>query len=116
MTHMIILHNEKRNSLSSRILATIIPMSVTKPLKFGDYEGIGDLDEHVKHIDNRLGYYHAHRVNKCKLFALTLIKDALKWYWMEALTRGRIIVTPSPPSLSPKMSTYNCGGAQQDRT
>lgn len=36
-------------------------------------DGTGDPNEHAKHVDNLLDYYHAHKVVKSKLFALTLI-------------------------------------------
>lgn len=38
------------------------------------YDKIGDLDEHVEHVDNHFYYYHSQWEVKCKLFAQTLIR------------------------------------------
>lgn len=37
-------------------------------------------DEQVEPVDDRMYYYHAHVVVKCKLFALTLSRSMITWF------------------------------------
>lgn len=62
----------KKNLIFTLILECRVPKSLEKPLKLQNYDGTRDLDEHVKHVDDHLAYYHVDKVVKCKLFALTL--------------------------------------------
>lgn len=58
MVHKHKLDNQKSNSLSRQILGGRIPRSLEKPLRLQNYDGKGDLNEHIKHIDIMLDYYH----------------------------------------------------------
>lgn len=42
-----------------RIVNTMILESLEKSLKLNDYDVMGDLNEHIEHIDAIMGYYHA---------------------------------------------------------
>ncbi|MCH83117.1 hypothetical protein A2U01_0003932 [Trifolium medium] len=66
-------HNHPSKGLfSTRITDCGIPKSLEKPPKLETYNGTGDPDEHVEHIDTILDYHGARGGVKCKLFVLTL--------------------------------------------
>lgn len=74
-----LLVEQRRNLLFAHILENRIYRSLEKPLKLSEYDRIGDPDEHIEHINNRVNYYHVEGPVKCKLFALTLIGATRKW-------------------------------------
>lgn len=65
--------------MSLYILVSKIPRWLEKYLKQVKCDRIGDLKQHVEHVDNKLDYYHAHMAIECKLFALTLLRVVMMW-------------------------------------
>lgn len=61
------------------ILDSIILKSLKKPSKLQRYNGTRDPDEHVKHVDDQMGYHHVDGVMNYKLFALSLIESTTVW-------------------------------------
>lgn len=51
-----------------------------KQSKLGEYDGNGNLDEHVQLVNDRLNYFSEDHISKCKLFALTLILPIMLWF------------------------------------
>lgn len=51
-----------------------------KPPKLGEYDGKGDIDEHVQLVNDQLNYFSADEASKCKLFALTLVGSNMIWF------------------------------------
>lgn len=45
----------------------------------GEYDGTGDLDEHMHLLNDRLNYFSVDDPSKCNLFALTLTEPANLW-------------------------------------
>lgn len=66
------INNQKKYPFCAYILYKWIPKSLEKPLKLNEYEGKGDPEDHVHHVDDSLNYYHVDEAAKRKLFALIL--------------------------------------------
>lgn len=59
-----------------------------KSPKLGEYDGKGDLKEHVQLVNDWLSYFGGGNGFKCKLFALNLTK--LTWLWFNGMPDGSI--------------------------
>lgn len=66
---------QKKYPFFDRILNSQIQKSLEKPMKLNNYDGKGDLDKYVRHVDDRLNYYPTDEAAKCKFFALTLAES-----------------------------------------
>lgn len=44
-----------------------------KPLRWNEYDGKGDMDEHMQLMNDWINYYNTDKASKCKLLALTLV-------------------------------------------
>lgn len=64
-----------------RILESKIPKYMEKTPKLSDYDGKGDLDEHMQLVDDRFSYFGVDDASKCKLFALALVGPACLWFY-----------------------------------
>lgn len=62
----------KYNCLTNHIIDCRIPKSLEKMPKLGSYDGYGDPNEHVEHMDTIINYHQARKVMKFKLFVMTL--------------------------------------------
>lgn len=51
-----------------------------KPPKLSDYDGKWDPDEYIQLVDDRMSYFSADDVSKCKLFAVTLVRPTQFWF------------------------------------
>ncbi|MCI02730.1 hypothetical protein A2U01_0023764 [Trifolium medium] len=71
-------HNSK-DPFSTKITDCRIPKSLEKPPKLQTYDGTGDPDEHVEHIDTILDYHGGRGGVRCKLFVQTLKGSAMTW-------------------------------------
>lgn len=80
--------NQHKHHFCVRIIDNRIPKSLEKSLTMKKYDGNGDPNEHVKHIDDRSNYYHTDKATKCKLFELTLIGSNRLWF--KALLDGSV--------------------------
>lgn len=49
-------------------------------MKLKKYNEIGDLDEHVQHMDDCLSYHNVDEEAKFKLFELTLTRSTRLWF------------------------------------
>lgn len=58
------------------------------PPKLREYDGNGDLDEHIQLVNERLNYFNIDEAYKCKLFSLTLV--VLTILWFNGLSDGSI--------------------------
>jgi hypothetical protein len=74
--------------LSLEILNTPLPKGLEKPSSLGQYDGQGDPDDHISHINVQLQYRRVKGPIRCRLFATTLKKGALDWY--KSLAPGSI--------------------------
>lgn len=64
----------------ARILERKIYRWLEKHLKLQSYDGTGNPEEHVEHVDYQLDHCHTDEVVKCKVFALTLTRSTTTWY------------------------------------
>jgi hypothetical protein len=80
--------DDTQGPLSLEILNTHLPKGLEKPPNLGHYDGQGDLDDHIAHIDVQLQYRRVKGPIRCRLFATTLKKGALDWY--KSLAPGSI--------------------------
>lgn len=80
MTQMLQLWSRKKNMLSIRILDSRISRCLENPQKMQSYDGNRDLNEHVKHVDNMLDYYHTLGVVKYNIFTLNLVEVLMVWF------------------------------------
>ncbi|CAI8618236.1 unnamed protein product [Vicia faba] len=65
---------QPKHPLSKRNLERRTSKSMEKTPKLTDYDRNGDLDEHVKLVDEWFNYFGADDTSKCKLFVLTMEK------------------------------------------
>lgn len=49
---------KKRNPFLKHIFDSKIQKSLEKPPKLDNYDGLGNLDENIEHVDTILDYYH----------------------------------------------------------
>jgi hypothetical protein len=80
--------DDTQGPLSLEILNTPLPKGLEKPPNLGQYDGQGDPDDHIAHIDVELVYRRVKGPIRCRLFATTLKKGVLDWY--KSLAPGSI--------------------------
>lgn len=54
--------------------------SLEKPSKLGNYDGLRDSNEHIKHVDTKLNYCNFKGALKCKLFTLSPKEVEITWF------------------------------------
>lgn len=99
-------------------------MSFENPPKLESYYGKEDPDEHVEHVINKLDYYHAHGVAKCKFFSLTLKEGVMIWFitllkesidsWKEVCDSLPTQFLP-PKSDNPPPWSYSTGSCKRQK-
>jgi hypothetical protein len=72
--------DDNQGPLSLEILNTPLPKGLEKPPSLGQYDGQGDPDDHIAHINVNLQYQRVKGPIRCRLFPTTLKKGALDWY------------------------------------